>query len=146
MAYVEQLFCGQLDCTVHPTFADLQGLQVSAHFVIDRKGKLYQFVACDDRAWHAGISCWQGRENCNDFSIGIELIGDQSEPFTRAQYRECARLCHTLMQRYPDIEVSRIVGHQDIAPGRKWDPGRQWDWRRFRCSLSHIRHPMSGIR
>ncbi len=138
-AYVDDLFLGRLDCAAHPSFADLAGLQVSAHFVIGRKGEVTQFVPCDRRAWHAGESEWQGRSGCNDFAVGIEMIGDEQQLFTAAQYREAARLCRVLMQRYPAISSENIVGHQDIAPGRKWDPGRQWDWHRFRRSLAHIR-------
>jgi AmpD protein len=145
-AYIDDLFMGRLDCAVHPSFADLEGLRVSAHFVIDRKGEASQFVPCDRRAWHAGESEWQGRSGCNDFAVGIEIIGDEQQPFTSAQYRETARLCRVLMNRYPAISSERIVGHQDIAPGRKWDPGRQWDWQRFRRSLARIRQLDLDIR
>ncbi len=138
--HIENLFMGQLDCTAHPSFGSLHGVKVSAHFVVDRKGSVTQFVPCDRRAWHAGISEWEGRSGCNDFAIGIEMIGDEHTPFTTAQYRETARLCKTLMSRYPVISPQRIVGHQDIAPGRKWDPGKQWDWQHFRRSLAHIRN------
>jgi len=138
-AYIDDLFLGRLDCAAHPSFTDLAGLRVSAHFVIDRAGKATQFVACGQRAWHAGKSEWQGRPECNDFALGIEIIGDEQQPFTDAQYRETARLCRVLMKRYPAIGCERIVGHRDIAPGRKWDPGRQWDWQHFRRSLAHIR-------
>jgi len=140
LPYVRDLFLGRLDPASHPAFADLAGLRVSAHFVIDRHGAIHQFVPIALRAWHAGISSWQGRENCNDFSLGIELVGDEQHPFTAAQYRECARLCRALMARYPAIDAGRIAGHSDIAPGRKWDPGRQWDWPRFRRTLPRIRH------
>lgn len=143
--YIDDLFMDRLDCAAHPDFASLQGLQVSAHFVIDRKGGVTQFVASDRRAWHAGVSCWQGRSGCNDFAIGIEMIGDEEQPFSDAQYRESARLCRTLMAHYAAISADRIVGHEDIAPGRKWDPGRQWDWARFRRSLQHIRRLQDGI-
>jgi len=136
--YVDDLFLGNLDCTAHPSFDDLKGLRVSSHFVIDREGQAAQFVPCDHRAWHAGESAWQGRTGCNDFAVGIEMIGDEQQPFTAAQYRETARLCRVLMKRYPAISPERIVGHQDIAPGRKWDPGRLWDWQRFRRSLARI--------
>ncbi len=136
--YIDDLFTGCLDCSAHADFESLQGLRVSAHFVVDRKGSITQFVACDKRAWHAGQSEWQGRRGCNDYAIGIEMIGDEAQPFTTAQYRETARLCKTLMQRFPTISSERIVGHQDIAPGRKWDPGKQWDWHHFRRSLAHI--------
>jgi len=138
--YIDELFTGCLDCSAHADFESLRDLKVSAHFVVDRHGEITQFVACDKRAWHAGESAWQGRCGCNDYAIGIEMIGDETHPFTAAQYRETARLCKTLMQRYPAITPDRIVGHQDIAPGRKWDPGRQWDWPHFRRSLAHIRN------
>ncbi|WP_072658858.1 1,6-anhydro-N-acetylmuramyl-L-alanine amidase AmpD [Mariprofundus micogutta] len=137
--HICKLFMGSLDCAAHPDFETLQGLQVSAHFVVDRKGHITQFVACDQRAWHAGLSEWQGRSGCNDFAIGIEMIGDEQRPFTQAQYRETARLCRVLMQRYPSISSNQIVGHQDIAPGRKWDPGKQWQWNKFKRSLRRIR-------
>jgi AmpD protein len=136
--YIDDLFLGRLDWNAHPSFADLKGLRVSAHFVINREGKITQFVACDRRAWHAGESEWRGRSGCNDFAIGIEIIGDEQQAFTAAQYRESARLCRVLMSQYPAISPGGIVGHQDIAPDRKWDPGRQWDWQRFRRSLAHI--------
>ncbi|MDQ6970939.1 MAG: 1,6-anhydro-N-acetylmuramyl-L-alanine amidase AmpD [Mariprofundus sp.] len=139
MQYIEALFLGALDCHAHPSFEDLSGLQVSAHFVVDRQGIISQFVATEHRAWHAGLSSWQGREACNDYAIGIEMIGDEQRPFTAAQYRETARLCRRLMQRYPAISTERIVGHKDIAPDRKWDPGIQWDWQHFHRSLERIR-------
>jgi len=138
-ACIDNFFCGTLDTTAHAGLSDLQDVRVSAHFVIDRLGHITQFVACENRAWHAGLSTWMGRDDCNDYAIGIEMIGDEAHPFTRAQYRECARLCSTLMRRYPAIDISRIVGHQDVAPGRKWDPGKQWDWRHFRRSLARIK-------
>lgn len=138
--FIDDLFLGRLDCSAHPSFSELAGIRVSAHFVIDRSGGATQYVPCERRAWHAGDSVWQGREDCNDFAIGIEMVGDELLPFTDAQYREVARLCRSLMQRYASICRERIVGHQDIAPGRKWDPGRQWDWRRFHRSLARIRN------
>jgi len=136
--YVEALFMGQLETAEHPGLAGLGDLRVSAHFVIDRLGGIVQFVPCSHRAWHAGESVWRGRDNCNDYSIGIELIGDEHRPFTDAQYREVARLCRVLMRRYPAITRERITGHRDIAPGRKWDPGKQWDWGHFHRSLARI--------
>lgn len=139
--HIEALFTGGLETDAHPFFADLEGLRVSAHFVVDRGGIVTQFVPVSRRAWHAGPSSWEGRQQCNDYSIGIEMIGDELHPFTAAQYRETARLCRMLMQRFPAISRERIVGHQDVAPERKWDPGRQWDWAHFRRSLAHIRHP-----
>jgi Negative regulator of beta-lactamase expression len=137
--HVEALFMGRLEAAAHPSFAALHRLRVSAHFVVDRDGGLTQFVPTSLRAWHAGPSCWEGRESCNDFSIGIEMIGDELHPFTPAQYTQTARLCRALMATYPRILPDHIVGHADIAPGRKWDPGRQWDWSRFHRSLTHIR-------
>ena len=138
--YIDDLFLGRLDCSVHPCFAELEGVRVSAHFVIGRNGGVTQYVPCGLRAWHAGESTWQGRENCNDYALWIEMIGDELQPFTDAQYREAARLCRSLMHRYDSIRRERIVGHQDIAPARKWDPGRQWDWQRFHRSLARIRN------
>ncbi|MDQ6974215.1 MAG: 1,6-anhydro-N-acetylmuramyl-L-alanine amidase AmpD, partial [Mariprofundaceae bacterium] len=137
MTHIEGLFLGTLDITAHPSFDELKNMQVSAHFVIDRQGHVTQFVACDKRAWHAGESCWQGREHCNDYAIGIEIIGDELRPFTAMQYQETARLCRTLIEKYPKIRQNRIVGHQDIAPYRKWDPGKQWDWQLFRDMLNN---------
>jgi AmpD protein len=136
---IEAFFLGRLDTESKPSLAELKGVRVSAHFVIDRAGHITQFVPVESRAWHAGVSSWQGREGCNDYAIGIEMIGDEQHPFTDAQYREAARLCRCLMQAYPAISTQRIVGHQDVAPGRKWDPGRQWHWPRFHRSLARIR-------
>ncbi len=135
---VEALFTGQLDVAAHTSFAELDGLRVSAHFVVDRKGVITQFVPIIQRAWHAGESRWEGKADCNDYSIGIELIGDEAHPFTDPQYRETARLCRMLMEVYPGISAERIIGHADIAPERKWDPGKQWDWGHFHRSLAHI--------
>jgi len=146
MRHVEALFGGDLDVNAHPSFAELADLRVAAHFVVDQAGVICQFVPVARRAWHAGISSWQGIERCNDYSVGIEMLGDENTAFTDAQYRETARLCRALMGRFPDVDASRIVGHSDIAPGRKWDPGRQWDWAYFRRSLAHIRHFEMHIR
>ncbi len=143
--YITDLFLGNLDAQAHPSFNSLKSMKVSAHFVVARDGNITQFVATNNRAWHAGESTWQGRDNCNDYSIGIEIIGDERQPFTRRQYTETARLCRTLMAHHPTITKQRIVGHQDIAPSRKWDPGKQWDWSRFRRSLAHIQHLHMGI-
>jgi len=139
MQHVSDLFMGTLDAAAHPSFVDLAKVQVSAHFVVARNGAITQFVATNQRAWHAGVSSWQGRENCNDYSIGIEIVGDERMPFTPQQYTETARLCRILRQNHPEIEKNRIVGHQNIAPSRKWDPGKQWQWQRFHQSLSRIR-------
>jgi len=146
LQHVEALFTGGLDATQSPAFAELEGMRVAAHFVVDRDGGVTQFVPVGQRAWHAGESVWQGRERCNDYSVGIEMLGDEATPFTQAQYRETARLCRMLMVRFPEIASGRIVGHQDVAPGRKWDPGRQWDWARFNRSLAHIRNMDLDIR
>lgn len=137
--FVEDLFLGRLDASARPGLAGLAGLRVSAHFLVDRAGGIRQFVPVEKRAWHAGVSAWRGRKRCNDFSIGIEIIGDERHPFTDAQYRETARLCRVLMQRFPAIRRGHVTGHADVAPGRKWDPGRQWDWPRFHRSLARIR-------
>jgi len=146
MQHVEALFSGRLDTSAHASFASLEGMRVAAHFVVDRVGNITQFVPVEQRAWHAGASIWQGRVRCNDYSIGIEMLGDEQAPFTAVQYRETARLCRALMLRFPDVATERIVGHQDVAPGRKWDPGRQWDWGHFRRSLSHIRNTEMTLR
>lgn len=128
-----QLFTNRLDPTAHPYFANLAGLRVSAHFVIHRNGDLTQCVSCERRAWHAGKSSFFGRERCNDFSIGIELEGSDDEPFADAQYETLLALGAELWQRYP---LRAVVGHSDIAPGRKTDPGCGFDWRRLRDGLA----------
>lgn len=122
---VEQLFTNQLDWSAHPYFEQIRGLEVSTHFFVRRDGHLMQFVDADRRAWHAGVSCWRGRERCNDDSIGIELEGLEGQTFEDAQYRALARLCQQLGDRYP---IMHIAGHEHIAPGRKLDPGPGFDW------------------
>lgn len=129
------LFTNCLDCSAHPFYAELQGLEVSAHFLIRRDGDLIQFVSTHDRAWHAGVSVWCGRENCNDFSVGIELEGCDDMAFADAQYRTLVALITALRGMYPSISPERIVGHSDIAPGRKTDPGPAFDWDRLHASL-----------
>ena len=129
---VEQLFTNRLDWDAHPYFGQIRGLEVSSHFFVRRDGVLVQFVDADARAWHAGTSCWRGRDNCNDDSIGIELEGLEGEPFDPPQYETLSRLCVQLRMRYP---VDHIAGHEHIAPGRKLDPGPGFDWNRFRSSL-----------
>ena len=129
---IERLFTGRLDPGAHPFFADIAALRVSAHFLIRRRGEIRQFVATDRRAWHAGVSRFQLRERCNDFSIGIELEGDGDHRFTVAQYRRLAQLVRLLGQRHP---LRWIVGHSDIAPGRKHDPGPLFDWSRCLADL-----------
>lgn len=129
---VEQLFTNRLDPTEHPYYATIHALRVSAHFFIRRNGEVVQFVSIDDRAWHAGVSCWEGRERCNDFSIGIELEGCDTQPFEEVQYRQLAGLVTALRSRYP---IDAIAGHSDVAPGRKTDPGPCFDWERLRALL-----------
>ena len=129
---IEQLFTNCLDWDAHPYFRQIRGLTVSAHFLIRRDGEVLQFVSCDARAWHAGASMWQGRSDCNDFSIGIELEGLEGERFDAPQYRALARLIAALMQRYP---IAAVAGHEHVAPGRKNDPGAGFDWVRLRKLL-----------
>lgn len=124
---IVELFTNRLDPDAHPYFATIAALRVSAHFLVRRKGELLQFVGCDDRAWHAGESTWKGHARCNDFSIGVELEGADDVPYTAAQYTMLARLARALRRRYPIVD---IVGHADIAPGRKTDPGPAFDWAR----------------
>ncbi|MBC7956011.1 MAG: 1,6-anhydro-N-acetylmuramyl-L-alanine amidase AmpD [Cytophagales bacterium] len=123
---IERLFTNRLDWDAHPYYREIRGLEVSAHFVVRRDGELIQFVSCDQRAWHAGRSVWQGRENCNDYAIGIELEGLEGERFEAAQYDTLAALLVELAQCYP---LQAVVGHEHIAPGRKLDPGPGFDWR-----------------
>jgi AmpD protein len=134
--YIEQLFTNTLDCAAHPYFAGLRGLRVSAHFLIRRRGRILQFVSCGARAWHAGESSWRGRPRCNDFSVGIELEGADDRRFTASQYRSLERLVRTLAAAYP---IRAAVGHCDIAPGRKTDPGPRFDWSRVETVLRPLR-------
>jgi len=127
---VEQLFTNRLDPDAHPYFAGIHTLRVSSHFFIRRDGELIQFVACTQRAWHAGASSWRERERCNDFSIGVELEGSDDEPFSDAQYACLNRLIPALRKAYPSLYEA--TGHSDIAPGRKTDPGPYFDWGRVR--------------
>ena len=133
---VQQFFSGKLDATAHPYFCEIAELRVSAHFLIERDGRITQFVSCLQRAWHAGQSCFDGRDNCNDFSLGIELEGTDDQPFTSAQYDSLVRLSTTLMQAYPHITLDRITGHEHIAPGRKTDPGPFFQWDHYRRRLA----------
>jgi AmpD protein len=130
---VRQLFTNTLDWDAHPYFQQIRGAQVSAHFFIRRGGELWQFVSCDERAWHAGKSSWQGRDNCNDHSIGIELEGLEGHTFEAAQYEALAAVCSAIAQHYP---VRHIAGHEHIAPGRKQDPGPGFDWARLQRELA----------
>jgi len=129
---IEALFTNRLDPTAHPYFAEVAPLEVSAHFLIRRTGEVVQFVSADERAWHAGVSSWCGREHCNDFSIGIELEGTDDAPYEDPQYEALAALISVLRNHYPSVRSDAIVGHSDIAPGRKTDPGPAFDWQRVR--------------
>ena len=122
---VQRLFTNQLDWDTHPWFDQIRGLEVSAHFYIQRHGALWQFVSCDDRAWHAGTSFYQGRKDCNDHSVGIELEGLEGDDFEPAQYETLASLCAAIAQQYP---VTHVAGHEHVAPERKRDPGSGFDW------------------
>ena len=130
---VQRLFTNRLEAGEHPYFEGLRGFKVSAHFFIRRSGRIVQFVSCEQRAWHAGASAWRGRDNCNDWSIGVELEGLEGSTFESAQYRQLARLLNVLARRYP---LTEAVGHEHVAPGRKADPGAGFDWPRLR---SHLR-------
>jgi AmpD protein len=130
---VQRLFTNTLDWNAHPYFKGIEGLTVSAHFYIRRHGELWQFVSCDDRAWHAGLSQYRGRANCNDDSIGIELEGLEGEGFEPAQYEALAAVCAAAAQRYP---VQHIAGHEHVAPARKRDPGPGFDWQALQQSLA----------
>jgi AmpD protein len=129
---VQALFTNRLDWDAHPYFQQMRGLQVSAHFYIRRDGQLWQFVSCNERAWHAGRSSHLGRDNCNDFSVGIELEGLEGGQFEDAQYESLAVLSAALRARYP---IRHIAGHEHIAPGRKQDPGAGFDWPRLQRTL-----------
>ena len=130
---IQNFFTNQLDTDAHPYYVQLKGVKVSSHFLVRRDGGIIQFVPCRQRAWHAGMSNWQGRTRCNDFSIGIELEGSDFVPFADAQYAALARLTRYLQRTYP---IRNIVGHSDIAPGRKTDPGPFFDWVRYRSVLA----------
>lgn len=127
-SWIADLFLNQLDTNAHPYFAEIAGLRVSSHLLICRDGEIQQFVPFHQRAWHAGKSCWDGRECCNDFTIGIELEGDDFSAFERVQYQQLVTVIKSLLQTYPNLSVERIVGHEHIAPGRKTDPGPFFDW------------------
>ena len=148
---IERLFSNRLDWDAHPYYAQIRGMTVSSHFLIRRAGELQQFVSCDARAWHAGVSVWQGRENCNDYSIGIELEGLEGFDFESAQYRALTHLLNALASRYP---IDSVAGHEHVAPGRKQDPGGGFDWSLMIallgwplcCFPSEVRHASGLIR
>ena len=126
--WIDQLFTNSLPVDKHPYFAEIEGMEVSAHFLIRRDAELVQYVPVNRRAWHAGASCYDGRERCNDFSVGIELEGDDDVPYEAQQYECLATLVATLRGGYESLAAADIVGHSDIAPGRKTDPGAAFDW------------------
>ncbi|AKO45824.1 1,6-anhydro-N-acetylmuramyl-L-alanine amidase AmpD [[Haemophilus] ducreyi] len=134
--FIDQFFQGKLDSSLHPSFAQIKDLRVSAHCLINRKGEITQYVNFNDVAWHAGVSSFERREKCNDYSIGIELEGSNNHPFTEAQYQSLAQLTQAIMAEYPQITIDRIVGHSHVAPGRKIDPGQYFNWRYYKSLLT----------
>lgn len=132
---VQDFFQNRLPVGEHPFFSEIAELRVSAHFLIERDGRLIQFVSCRDRAWHAGQSCFEGRANCNDFSLGVELEGTDERPYTAEQYQCLSTLTRHLLAAYPQLTRRRICGHSDVAPGRKTDPGAAFDWPRFHAAI-----------
>jgi AmpD protein len=134
--HVDELFCNRLDPAAHAFFAEICELRVSAHVLIRRDGEVVQYVPFNRKAWHAGQSCYQGRNECNEFSIGIELEGTDDTAYTDAQYARLAQVVRQLLATYPALSEARIVGHSDIAPGRKTDPGPGFDWPGFRRILA----------
>ncbi|WP_373286465.1 1,6-anhydro-N-acetylmuramyl-L-alanine amidase AmpD [Kangiella profundi] len=130
--YIDQLFTGSLNPADHPYFEDIAALRVSSHLLIRRNGELVQYVPFQKRAWHAGVSIFEGREKCNDFSIGIELEGADDIPYEDIQYHVLSKVTKLILKAYPQITQERIAGHSDIAPGRKTDPGPAFDWSYYR--------------
>lgn len=130
--YVERLFTNTLDCSCHTDFEQLDCVEVSSHLFIKRDGQIVQFVPFNMRAWHAGVSRYEGRDACNDFSIGIELEGTDESGYTRSQYQQLFLICQAIFKNYPETGPGRIVGHCHIAPERKTDPGMGFDWTGFR--------------
>ena len=139
--FPSQLFCGTLDTACHESFADLDGVRVAPHVLIDRQGSVEQFVGFDKRAWHAGVSSWRGRSGCNDYAIGIELEGCVNNAFTAAQYDALTAVVLALLAHYPGLSVDAIVGHNEIAPGRKADPGPGFSWSAWLCDLARRTAP-----
>jgi AmpD protein len=148
---VQQLFTNSLDWSAHPYFETIRGMQVSAHFFITRQGQLWQFVSIGDRAWHAGVSCYRGREQCNDDSVGIELEGLEGEAFEEAQYETLGALTAALCQVLP---IAHLAGHEHVAVGRKFDPGARFDWFKLQrelglpsqCFPEQVRDQLTGSR
>lgn len=138
---VHRFFTNRLDPDAHPYFRTICLLKVSAHVLIRRNGELIQYVPFNKRAWHAGVSCYDGRTQCNDYSIGIELEGTDNSSFASLQYERLATIINALLQRYPQLSPERVTGHSDIAPGRKLDPGKFFDWKRLRGMLARAAAP-----
>lgn len=136
--YIDDLFCGRLQPNIHPYFADIYQLQVSAHCLIRRDGEVVQYVPFSQRAWHAGVSSFEGRAQCNDYSVGIELEGTDTLAYTPIQYQQLALITRWLQRRFPAITDARITGHSDIAPQRKTDPGTAFDWAYFTDCLQRL--------
>lgn len=134
--YIDQLFCNQLNPDEHPYFKDISDLKVSSHLLISRDGEVVQYVPFQKRAWHAGVSCYEKRDCCNDYSIGIEMEGEDETPYTDIQYQVLATIIKDLIKSYPELNEQTITGHSDIAPGRKTDPGEAFDWGILRKLLS----------
>jgi N-acetyl-anhydromuramoyl-L-alanine amidase len=133
-SYVHDLFTNRLDLGAHESFASLDGVRVSSHLFITRRGAVTQYVPFHRRAWHAGVSAWRRRPGCNDFSIGIELEGTEERPYTASQYKKLRLILDALLARYPRLSTEAIVGHLEVAPGRKTDPGPRFDWPRLLCA------------
>lgn len=133
---IEDFFCNRLDTAAHPYFQTIAALQVSAHALIRRDGSVVQFVSCFDRAWHAGRSSFRGKDECNDFSIGIELEGTDDIPYTSEQYQSLASIARLTMMAWPEVTENRVAGHCEVAPGRKTDPGPAFDWSYFKALLA----------
>ncbi len=134
--YIDQLFSNQLDPNEHPYFKEIAGLKVSSHLLIRRDGEMVQYVPLNKRAWHAGVSCYETRDCCNDFSIGIEMEGEDETPYTDIQYQILSKLIKSLIDTYPALNEKTITGHSDIAPGRKTDPGESFDWNHLNSLIS----------
>ncbi|WP_040521684.1 1,6-anhydro-N-acetylmuramyl-L-alanine amidase AmpD [Aliiglaciecola lipolytica] len=133
--HIVDFFAGKLQPDHHPFFEQIYQMRVSSHLLIRRDGEIVQFVGFEQRAWHAGVSSFQGRTRCNDFSIGIELEGTDNDAYSEAQYKSLVHVTKVIMHNYPAISLGRIVGHNDIAPGRKTDPGSSFDWAQYRQQL-----------
>ena len=129
--HIEHFFTNQLDCTLDPFYKEIEGVAVSSHLFIKRTGEIIQFVPFTNRAWHAGRSVFESCEECNDYSIGIELEGTDDDPYTEAQYQSLTSITQSLMLEYPELNKDHIVGHSDISPGRKTDPGESFDWKKY---------------